>query len=109
LIPSIAAYYTTNAYIDHISQYHIHLPHTTKLTDRPLPVEVTCAVDEGVPSDVETVSPASDPVDDDVEVVFSLLSLTGPHRSSGVMSSDTSSPETFLADLNSSIGLMASD
>jgi len=101
----------TDRQTDRHTHTHTHThnpPYTTTLTDRPLLVEVTCVVDVA-PSDAEAVSPASEPVTDDVEVVLSLLGLTGPHKSSGVMSSDTSSPDAFLADRNSSIGLMASD
>jgi len=78
------------------------------LTDRPPLVEVTEEAGELLVT-VLSISPASDPVDDEVEADLSLLILTGPHRSSGVMSSDTSSPEAFLADRNNSMGLMASD
>ena len=83
--------------------------HMHTLTDRPLLVEVIEVAGELLLVTVLSISPASDPVDDEVEADLSLLNLTGPHRSSGVMSSDTSSPEAFLADRNNSMGLMASD
>lgn len=88
---------------------------TSGLTDFPLLLLLVVVVVADVAPVVAT-SPASEVDDDEDDTVAEaedlsllLLPFTGPHRSSGQMSSGMSSPTAFLAAFTSSRGVIAID